>query len=98
MDRLGKVSLVLSLALGIAMVACGGGSTGGATGDEEDLTSGTPWCNAGHTADSEEGNFNGFGGVACNAAEKAKCKALGGHLCKGYVDVKYLFCACGNGP
>jgi hypothetical protein len=54
-----------------------------------------PWCNSSHTADDEEGDFNGFGGRGCSdPTAKAECGQLGGSWCKGYVDNQTLLCAC----
>jgi hypothetical protein len=56
-----------------------------------------PWCNANHTADDEEANFNGFGGYDCaDANARAQCNSLGGRWCQGFVDNQVLLCACGN--
>jgi hypothetical protein len=84
----------------VALAACSGSPSAqedNLANDSSELRTSTRWCNTDHTADSEEGNFGGFGGYACNdASAKTKCASLGGHWCKGYVDVKYLMCACGN--
>ena len=91
---------VRSMATGLAtilLVACSASPPDAAATSAEELSARgrAPWCNPGHTADDEEGDFNGFGGRSCSdARSKAECAGLGGMWCKGYVDDQILLCAC----
>lgn len=93
MIRISSIAIALGACL---MFACSGSTPEGTVGESGDeLSRATPWCNSGHTADAEEGNFNGFGGHTCgDTSAKAQCGHLGGKWCKGFVDNQILLCAC----